>query len=58
MAKETYWEFKAPEPPAQPPKHTKMTIEQWEQLSPGYRRAIAKEFEKRKDLFDFCLNRA
>ncbi len=54
MASENYWSYKAPAPATLPPRRCDMTQEQWEQLSPGYRREITRymqKLEQPKDLF-------
>lgn len=42
----SFWEYKAEPPEANPPTNVNMTITEWETLSPGYRRAISKEYNK------------
>ena len=46
----TYWTYKAPEAPDWadlPEKCFAGTRDNWEQLSPGFRREIVRSFEKR-----------
>jgi len=46
-----YWMYRADSPtPERPPAGVQMTVEQWEQLSPGYRRTIARVFERNAEL--------
>lgn len=48
MAKEDYWMYKAEPAPEEVPEGVFATKEDWLQLSPGYRRTIARIFSKDK----------
>lgn len=45
-----FFSYKAPAPADDPPPGTRMTREEWEQLSPGYRREITRYHERRERL--------
>ena len=45
-----YWMYRADSPTPSKPAGVRMTEEQWEQLSPGYRRTIARVFERNAEL--------
>lgn len=48
MMNESYWTYRAPAPPETPPPGSKMTEAEWFRLSPGYRREIWRDFERRQ----------
>ena len=43
---ESFWTYKAPAPPADAP--CGMPRDQWEQLSPGMRREIQRDWDRRQ----------
>lgn len=43
---DTFWTYKAPAPPTDAP--CGMPRDQWEQLSPGMRREIQRDWDKRQ----------
>jgi hypothetical protein len=44
---ETYWTYKAPPTPSDPPPNSKMTDTEWRSLSPGMRREIWRDYDRR-----------
>lgn len=45
-----YWMYRADSPTPGKPAGVNMTSEQWEQLSPGYRRTIVRVLERNAEL--------
>ena len=46
MVNEPYWTYKAPPTPGEAPPDCDMTRDQWQQLSPGYRREIWRGYDR------------
>lgn len=46
-ASQSFFGFKAPAPDADCPPDCDMTRDQWEALSPGYRREISRDYQRR-----------
>lgn len=47
----SFWSYKAPPPPDDPPAGVRATRAQWMQLTPGFRREIARTLKKlRRDM--------
>jgi hypothetical protein len=44
---ESYWTYKAPPTPSNPPPGSLMTDKQWHSLSPGMRREIWRDHDRR-----------
>ena len=42
-----FWTYAAPPTPSKPPPNCKMSRAEWEQLTPGYRRAIWEDYTER-----------
>lgn len=42
----SFWTYKAPPAPDQPPPGVSATRQEWLQLTPGYRREIARQLER------------
>ena len=45
-AQKRFWTYQAPETPAEPPAGTKISVEDWQTLTPGMRREIARSFAR------------
>jgi len=43
----SFWAYQAPEAPANPPENFNGTREEWLQLSPGFRREIARQSNRK-----------
>ncbi|AGR47638.2 hypothetical protein SmphiM12_006 [Sinorhizobium phage phiM12] len=48
MMNESYWTYRAPAPPENPPPDSTMTQAAWYSLSPGMRREIWRSYERRQ----------
>lgn len=44
----TFWSYQAPDAPENPPENFKGTRDEWLQLSPGFRREIARNRARNK----------